>query len=156
MREETRSCTVNAGQSRVWDFLTDYQSTLRLAVSDAEATLIEGRAGAAGARYLASVSWEGISARYYVRLDEAQAFDLLKWSTRSHGGHCSSVYELTPLAPDSTRVDLTLRYAASAANRPLEPFAWGLLMPMFGKTMKGLSRLNLAQIDCAEHEQPIR
>lgn len=145
MRSGRHSCVVPAvAPEALWDYLSDYASLLSLSSSSAHATLLEGSVGVEGCKYRAYVGWEGLKTEFTVCLVRADRPHSLQWTSRSHGGVCSALIELDPVDA-GTRVNVTVEYSASQANFPLEPFAWGLLKPMFDRAMRTMGKLELTR-----------
>lgn len=144
MRSGRRSCIVHAAPEAVWDHLSDYSSVLDLSSATARSRILHGRPGVKGCKYDASLHWEGLKSEFSVHLVHADRPRSLEWSSRSHGATCGLQIELEKVE-EGTRVVATLEYGASRANFPLEPFAWGLLSPMFDRTMRRLGRLELTR-----------
>lgn len=144
VRQETQECTVSAPASELWDHLADYGNVVRLASPSASAHRI---ASNPHARYEARLEWEGIESRYRTTLVDAEKPRTLTWRGVSGFGVGSVQFDMTPLEEASTRVRATLIIDAGATSRPLEPFAWGILAPMFRRTMRKLQGLQLEPQD---------
>lgn len=127
-------------QPALWDYLADYGSLLRLASSTAHAELVEGTPRTVGAKYHASISWEGLVAYWDSWLAQADRPRTLRWESDSHGGTCSVSVSLEPIDEGTTRATLVLGYCASESEGPLEPFAWGLVSRYFDHCVKKLHK----------------
>lgn len=140
MRQETRSCGVGMSVEELWSYLADYDQVVRLSSPGGSGRLIDGEPGRAGAKYRATVLWEGITSEFTARLASAEPPSSLMWKAASGSGCGSIRFDLRP-AEAGTRVDATLEFAATAPSRALEPFAWGLIQPMFKRMMRKLHEL---------------
>lgn len=141
MRSMTDSCWVGAPPDRVWAYLADYDQLLCLASSTAVSAHVQGEQRRAGAEYDASLSWEGMKSMFRARLAAADPPTTLTWVSGSHGGECSVQFDLDP-EPPGTRVTATLKYGSCPASVPLEPFAWGMLVPLFRRTLRKIHTLD--------------
>lgn len=146
MRQATNTIVVHVPAAILWDYLADYESMIRLASSTATAHLKSGTTGSAGATYEGSLEWEGIKSTWIVHLQQAARPDSLTWESCSHGGECWLRFDLTPIDEGDTSVSVTLAWGANKPNAPLEPFAWGLLTPLFKSAVSRLRRLSLDDV----------
>jgi hypothetical protein len=139
----TDSCWVEAPVDVVWAYLADYRKLLGLASPAVDAALVDGEALHQGARYEATLVWEDMTSAFQVDLAEAEPPYTLTWRSDSHGGECSVRFDLETEHP-GTRVIATLRYGTCGAEVPLEPFGWGLLVPLYRRTLRKIHTLDRA------------
>jgi hypothetical protein len=140
MRQQTRHCTVALPREVLWDYLADYSNVLRLA-TNRDGALRKGNVGEVGVTYRADVEWEGLVSRFDTRLVHAERPGALTWRALADAGSQLDL-QLDPVDPRTTTVRVTCALALRPAVRPLEPFAWGLMMPLLDRFMRKLHELH--------------
>lgn len=145
VRQETHISTVRMPIDDLWVFLSDYDNVVHLATSAGEAEWVSGESHHEGARYRATIPWEGIPSRFSAELDEAERPTLVVWYSKSQGSTSSLRFELEPIDDSSTRAHVTLMHDMGGATAPLEPFSWALMTRLFERMMRRLHELRPQQ-----------
>lgn len=151
MRQETHTCTTHASREVVWDFLSDYEHCIRLSAPSARVQLVSGAPGKPGARYAATIDWEGVPSKFQVTLMEAKRPETIVWVAHAAGASGGSRFELAPCEAGTT-VSVTTRLAMGKAMLPLEPFGWALLSRFQDRFLRRLRAAELPEYGAVPQE----
>jgi len=144
MRECKVESLVRMPQERLWDYLSDYGTLLKLASSDFRqcgCRLLTERGGVEGATYEAWMTWKAFQAKYTATLEEASRPESMLWCGYERGIFSSLRFELRPFDDDFTVVVATFTISIRNSPRLTEPLGWELLDPAFGHIVRELQAL---------------